>query len=64
MIEAQLTAQEIATILASLRHWQTYLPDRIDYLDQYLDIATNGNCFEPLSNDEVEELCMKLNFGD
>jgi hypothetical protein len=63
-VAEEFTAQEVATILASLRHWQTYLPHRIDYLDRYLDIATDGSRFEPLSNNEVEELCIKLNFGE
>jgi hypothetical protein len=58
MPEQQLTAQELATILAALRHWQRALPQSVE---AYEDIATDGGRFEPLSVDEIDELCMRLN---
>jgi hypothetical protein len=57
----QLTAPELATILAALRHWQNALPENAK---AYEDVATDDGRFEPLSVDEIDELCMRLNFGD
>ena len=45
MPEQPLTAPELATILAALRHWQTTLPESAEV---YEDIATDGGRFAPL----------------
>lgn len=60
MPEQQLTKRELATVLAALRHWQTALPESAG---AYEDIATDGGRFEPLSVDEVDGLCMRLNLS-
>jgi hypothetical protein len=61
MFRQELTARELATVLAALRHWQTALPESAGV---YEDIATDGCSLEPLTVDEIDELCMRLNFGE
>jgi hypothetical protein len=61
MSEQQLTERELATVLAALRHWQIVSPESAE---AYEDIATDGGKFEPLTMDESDELCMRLNFGE
>ena len=58
MPKQQLTARELATILAALRYWQKDLPESAEVL---ADIATDGGRLEPLTVDEIDELCMSLN---
>ena len=58
MPEQPLTAPELATFLAALRHWQKVSPESAE---AFVDIATDGGRFAPLSVDEIDGLCMKLN---
>jgi len=60
MPEQQLTARELATILAALRHWQTTLPESAEAFE---DIATDGGRLEPLTVAEVDGLCKRLNLS-
>ena len=60
MPERQLTARELATVLAALRHWQTTLPESAEV---YEDIATDGGRLEPLTVNEIDELCLRLNLS-
>lgn len=63
MIE-ELTVRERATVLAALRYWQIWLPIESDCPERYVDIATDGGGLEPLSEEEVDSLIEKLNFGE
>jgi len=58
-MQVKLSDREIATLLASLRNWQT------DGLNEDLADAFCGHFEEhqPLSDDEIDELCEKLNFA-
>ncbi len=58
MPEQQLTAPELATVLAALRNYQRALPDSAEAFE---DIATDGDRFEPLTVAEIDGLCMRLN---
>lgn len=52
----QLDARQLATVLAALRLWQ-----RTDWPPADLcDIATDGAEMEPLSVEEIDELCERL----
>jgi len=59
-MQIELSDREIATLLASLRNWQ------IDALNEDLAEAFAGHFedHEPLSDDEIDELCERINFGD
>jgi hypothetical protein len=58
----QLTDRELATVLAALRHWQRTVPAKgkqpadggYPHFDEH----------NPLSADEIDDLCQRLNFGD
>lgn len=52
----ELNSQELATVLAALRFWQRKGPTTIEW-----DIATNGGKFLPLDDNEIDDLCEKLN---
>jgi len=58
-MQVELTDREIATLLASLRNWQ------IDGLNEDLADAFCGHFEEhaPLSDDEIDELCERINFA-
>ena len=56
-----LTSRELATVLAALRYWQGSRPtNRL----MFHIIATNGDRHSPLDDNEIDELCMRLNFGE
>lgn len=57
-----LGERETATILAALRHWQNSPSETVDI--HLLDIARNGDRFDALSDDEIDDLCETLNFGE
>jgi predicted transcriptional regulator len=59
-MQVELSDREIAIILASLRNWQ------IDALNEDLAEAFAGHFedHEPLTDDEIDELCERINFGD
>lgn len=52
-----LGERELATILASLRHWQSLgqLPA------EHLALATNDGAFDFLANEDIDTLCERLN---
>jgi len=52
--------RELGTILAGLRLWQEYLQEK-EFSPDHMDIATNIGMFEPLSPDEIDELCERIN---
>ena len=56
----ELTDREVAHLLAALRNWQT------DSLNEDLAEAFAGHFedHEPLSDDEIDALCERLNFGE
>lgn len=54
-----LTDRELATVLAALRLWQVDTPhhDPEDLADHFADV-------EPLDDDEINDLCERLNMQD
>ena len=59
-MQVELSAREIAQLLAALRNWQT------DSLNEDLADAFAGHFAEhgPLADDEIEALCERLNFAE
>ncbi len=53
------TERELATVLAALRAWQFDLPD--DNTPIAMDHFGDG--ITPLTTDEIDTLCERLNFG-
>jgi hypothetical protein len=56
----QLTDRELATVLAALRYWQQELAannDAAPISDHFQDGPT------PLTVDEIDDLCERLNLG-
>ena len=55
----ELTERELAQLLASLRNWQ------MDALNEDLAEAFAGHFedFEPMTDDEIDALCERLNFA-
>jgi len=51
----KITDREGATILASLRRWQSYPAAR-----EADSIATNGGKHKPLDNEEIGRLCERI----
>ena len=60
MTRVELSGREIAQVLAALRNWQT------DSLNEDLPEAFAGHFedHEPLTDDEIDALCERLNFAD
>lgn len=56
----ELSAREVATILAALRQYQRGTYHRLELEE----IATNGGEFEALTADEIDELCQRINCGE
>jgi hypothetical protein len=56
----KIDERELGTILAGLRLWQEYLQSK-EFSPDHMDIATNIGMFEPLSPDEIDELCERIN---
>ena len=55
-----MNERELATVLAALRYWQrNIIPSRVD--SDIHDMATGNQRLEPLSDDEIDELCEQLN---
>lgn len=52
-----LNAREIATILAALRRWQA----SPSHPRRFVAIATDGDQIDPLTDEEIDTLCEKLN---
>jgi hypothetical protein len=55
----QFSAEETATVLAALRYWQR---EGLTSSGHEIDIASNGDTLEPMTTDEIDELCERLNF--
>jgi hypothetical protein len=57
-MQVELSGREVAQLLAALRNWQT------DSLNEDLADAFDGHFeeHEPLSDDEIDALCERLNF--
>ena len=58
-MQVDLSDREIAQLLAALRNWQT------DALNEDLAEAFAGHFeqHEPLSDDEIDALCERINFA-
>ena len=58
-MQVELSDREVAQLLAALRNWQT------DSLNEDLAEAFAGHFedHEPLSDEEIDELCERLNFA-
>ncbi|HLF75979.1 MAG TPA: hypothetical protein VJB57_00675 [Dehalococcoidia bacterium] len=58
-MQVELSDRDVAQLLAALRNWQT------DSLNEDLADAFAGHFedHEPLSDDEIEALCERLNFA-
>ena len=56
----ELSDREIALVLAALRNWQ------MDELNEDLVDTFSGHFVdhEPLSDEEIDDLCERINFGD
>lgn len=57
----KLNDQEVATVLAALRERQAQHPLHPVARRELEDIATNGGELEPLSSEEIDALCERLN---
>ncbi len=60
MTQKNIDKRTLFTILAALRHYQADLP-RANIDTEILDIATEADTVDPLSEDEIDELCEDLN---
>lgn len=58
LLEQRLSDRELSTVLAALRYWQR--EGRMSAGHEF-DIAENGGEFSALTNDEIDELCERLN---
>jgi hypothetical protein len=58
-MKVELSIREVAQLLAALRNWQT------DALNEDLAEAFAGHFedHEPLTDDEIDDLCERLNFA-
>ena len=59
-MQVELSDRDIAQLLAALRNWQ------LDIEEQDLVEAFSGHFedYEPLSDEEIDDLCERLNFAD
>jgi hypothetical protein len=58
-IAIELDERELAAVLAGLRSLSgTYHRSELE------DILTDGGSFEQLDDDEIDELCERINFGE
>ena len=59
-MQVELNEREIAQVLAALRNWQ------VDALNEDLADTFAGHFedHEPLSDEEIDDLCERINFGD
>lgn len=55
-----LSHRELSTVLAALRYWQR---EGLMSAGHEVDIATDMGTIEPLTEDEIDELCLRLNGG-
>ena len=59
-MQAELSANEVALIMAALRNWQIDTQNE-DLVEAY---AGHFEDHEPLTDDEIDDLCERLNFAD
>ena len=68
-----LTERELGTVLAAIRFWQNHGPPRPNSMFDRLDsdeqdaldeIRTGSRRFDPLTADEIDDLCERLNTGE
>jgi hypothetical protein len=59
MMQVELSPRDVAQLLAALRNWQT------DSLNEDLAESFAGHFedHEPLTDDEIDDLCERLNFS-
>ena len=59
-MKVELSDREIAHVLAALRNWQ------IDALNEDLvdTFAGHFEDYEPLTDEEIDVLCERINFGE
>jgi hypothetical protein len=56
--------RESSTLLAALRFYQDHFKNHTqDDQQALLDIATNSGEITPLSSEELDDLCERINFG-
>lgn len=60
----KLSVQETHTILAALRYMQFNIKIGDEIPDEIQTLATDGGTSEPLSMEQIDELCQRLNFDD
>ena len=63
MNRIEVSDRELHTILAALRWWQQSGAGESLHDDGIDDIASNGGEVEPLTVDEVDVLCERVNAG-
>ena len=59
----KLDVREMATVLAALRQWQQILLGSEPEAEWMEDIASAGGTVTPLTSEEIDGLCLKLNVG-
>jgi DNA-directed RNA polymerase subunit RPC12/RpoP len=62
----KLNARELGTALAALRYWQQEIVKQgglTNAANEYDPIASDNGLQEPLTAEEIDELCQSLNFG-
>ena len=59
----KLDVRETATVLAALRRWQGALLGSAPEGELVEDIASAGGTVTPLTSEEIDGLCLKLNVG-
>lgn len=65
----RITLRELATVLAALRYWQSdlKLPDMFaskEFKEIHFTIAQDGGTLEPLTVEEIDKLCERINMGE
>ena len=56
-----LSDRELATVLAALREWQGILAGEEPAAKEVDDIASDSGRFTPLTPEEIDALCERLN---
>lgn len=65
----QLEPRETAAVLAGLRLLQAWREDKVRTSEPEIDVAiddieSSSGQFEPMSSDEIDDLCEAINIGD
>jgi hypothetical protein len=56
-----VSEKEHATILAALRFYQAYFSGSYLFGPSLMEIATNGYTLTPMSGEEIDQLCQRIN---